>query len=233
VAFSPISIKICGLTRPDQALACAQAGAAAIGLVFYPKSPRHVGDDQALAICRVLPPEVARVGVFVDAPLETLLDRAGCCGLTVLQLHGREPPALVEALLARGLMVIKAVFAARSPRIEAAQGYRPTAFLVECGRGVLPGGNAEQWDWSAAAAMPRPFWLAGGLTPGNVAAAVAAARPDGIDVSSGVETAPGVKDIAAVTALIGNVRRIQVALGLNAAPVLRKSFCAPLRPGAV
>jgi phosphoribosylanthranilate isomerase len=203
-------VKVCGLTRLDQALACARAGADAIGLVFYPPSPRHVGGDQARAICRILPKTVARVGVFVDAGLEVILNKVRLCGLTAVQLHGNEAPAMVEALLGHGLAVIKAVFAARPPLIAEAAAFRPSAFLVECGRGRLPGGNAQQWDWAGAAAMARPFLLAGGLNPGNVADAIAAACPDGVDVSSGVEIAPGDKDIAAVKAFVHNVRQTHV-----------------------
>lgn len=204
-----LAIKICGLTRPDQALACARAGADAIGLVFYPPSPRHVGDNLAEDVCKRLPAGVAKVGVFVDAPLQDILAKVNRCGLTAVQLHGNETPALVEALVRRRLTVIKAVFAARSPLLTDAAAFAPSAFLVECGRGTLPGGNAERWDWAGAAAAPRPFVLAGGLNPANVAEAIAAARPDGVDVSSGVETAPGAKDLAAVAAFIHNARLAQ------------------------
>jgi len=209
LSYPRLAIKICGLTKPQQALACAQAGADAIGLVFYPPSPRHVGDDLAGEICKILPAGVAKVGVFVDAPIQDILAKVVHCGLTAVQLHGNEAPALAKALVRRDLKVIKAVFAARPPFLTEAATFAPTAFLVECGRGDLPGGNAEQWDWAGSAAVPRPFVLAGGLSPRNVAEAIAAARPDGVDVSSGVETTPGDKDLAAVTAFIQNARLAQ------------------------
>jgi phosphoribosylanthranilate isomerase len=120
-------------------------------------------------------------------------------------------------------VVIKAVFAARPPFLTAAPAFRPSAFLVECGRGTLPGGNAEQWDWARAATMARPLLLAGGLNPDNVANAIAMVCPDGVDVSSGVENAPGDKDIKAVVAFIQNVRRAQIQSAAWAAPIFLKN----------
>lgn len=199
-----IQVKICGLTRPEEAAACAALGAAAIGLIFHPPSPRHVDDAAAAAVTGALPEEVAKIGVFVDAPVETMLDKARRCGLTGVQLHGNEPPQAVPPLRAAGLTVIKALFAARMPGLAAAGDYAPDAFLVECGRGVLPGGNAEVWHWAEARGKSAsvPLILAGGLTPQNVAEAIAAAAPDAVDVSSGVEKAPGRKDLKRVAAFM-------------------------------
>lgn len=208
-AFSKkIQVKICGLTRPDEAAACAAMGADAIGLIFHPPSPRYLDDATAAAVTGVVPGNVAKIGVFVDAPPETILDKARRCGLTGIQLHGNEPPAAVWRLRAAGLIVIKALFAARAPGLEAAGDYAPDAFLVECGRGRLPGGNAEVWNWAEARGISAsvPLVLAGGLNPENVAQAIAAAAPDAVDVSSGVEKAPGRKDMDRVTAFIHAVR---------------------------
>lgn len=199
-----VQVKICGLTRPEEAAACAAAGAHAIGLVFYSRSRRYVDSQTARGICRAIPAGVARVGVFVDAPPESVERIAAEAGLSAVQLHGRETPETAARLQAAGLQVIKALFAERAPGLERAPDYAPAAILVECGQGPLPGGNALAWDWEAAEGVgrQRPLILAGGLTAANVAEAIARARPDAVDVSSGVETAPGRKDLAKVQAFI-------------------------------
>jgi len=204
-----VQIKICGLTDSGQARACALLGANAIGLIFYPRSPRHVAKERARRIIDALPSGTAAVGVFVDSPFEQIVDTANCCGLTAVQLHGREKPQLAADLKTAGLRVIKALFADRRPDFADAADYDADAFLVECGRGPLPGGNAMAWDWSAAAPLARrfPLVLAGGLTPENVAAAIAAAHPHALDVSSGVEVRPGVKDLSRVRALLKAVTK--------------------------
>jgi phosphoribosylanthranilate isomerase len=202
-----VQVKVCGLTRVDEAVACAQVGARAIGCVFYPQSPRFVGEATAADIRRALPPEVACVGVFVDETFEDVMRIVGRTGLTAVQLHGNEPPELVEQLRREGLFVIKALFADRAPAFNEASRYSASAFLVECGRGPLPGGNARVWKWGQAAAFGErdPLILAGGLTPENAAQAVRAACPDAVDVSSGVETSPGCKDIRKVEEFIAAV----------------------------
>jgi phosphoribosylanthranilate isomerase len=203
----PVQVKICGLKRVDEAVACVQAGARAVGCVFYPPSPRYVGVDAATEIRRALPADVACVGVFVDEAFDTILDTAERTGITTVQLHGREAPELVARLRAQGLVVIKALFAEKPPLIDQAEMYPASAFLVECGRGALPGGNAWAWDWGRAAGLGQrhPLILAGGLAPLNAALAVRAARPDAVDVSSGVEASPGCKDILKVNQLIAAV----------------------------
>jgi len=199
-----VQVKICGLTRVDEAVACAAAGAHAIGLVFYPRSRRCISAQTAAAIRRALPTATVCVGVFVDAPPELVLRTARTAGLTAVQLHGCEPPEVVEQLRREGLFVIKALFAERAPAFDAAPRYCASAFLVECGQGALPGGSALAWDWSRAAPLGErfPLVLAGGLTPETAATALRAASPDALDVSSGVETAPGRKDIRRVEAFI-------------------------------
>jgi phosphoribosylanthranilate isomerase len=199
-----VQVKICGLTRVDEAVACSAAGAHAIGLVFYARSRRYVSLETAREICRAIPAGVARVGVFVDASPEVVLRAAGTVGLTAVQLHGCEPPEVVDRLRREGLFVVKALFAERAPAFEDAPRYPASAFLVECGQGALPGGNALAWDWGAAAGigLEHPLILAGGLTPLNAAQAVRAASPDAVDVSSGVEAAPGRKEIRKIEAFI-------------------------------
>ncbi|MEJ5359886.1 MAG: phosphoribosylanthranilate isomerase [Desulfobacterales bacterium] len=205
----PVQVKICGLTRPAQAAACAAAGASALGCVFYAASPRRVGLEQAAALRRASPPGVALVGVFVDETADGVLRAAAQAGLDAVQLHGAEPPETVARLGAEGLRVIKALFADREPSFARAAEYPASAFLLECGRGPLPGGNALAWEWGRARPLADrfPVILAGGVTPENVALAVEAARPDAVDVSSGVERRPGEKDIDRVRQLIAAAAR--------------------------
>ena len=202
-----VQVKVCGLTRADEAVACARAGVHAVGCVFYAKSPRCVTAAAARAIRRALPPEVSCVGVFVDEPFEGVMATASQAGLTAVQLHGNEPPVVVERLRREGLFVIKALFADRAPGLDAALNYSASAYLVECGQGVLPGGNAHAWEWGRAAALGErhPLILAGGLTPENADQALRAALPDAVDVSSGVEAGPGRKDIRKVEQFIAAV----------------------------
>lgn len=201
-------IKICGLTRVEEALMCAQLGASAIGCVFYPKSPRNISEERARDICSALPAGICPVGVFVNESFAGIMQRVERCGLKAVQLHGREPPDLVVRLRRTGLIVIKAVFEGGAPAIDSAGLYEASACLVECAGGVLPGGNAMAWDWSAARRMSDslPFILAGGLNPANVSEAIRAACPDAVDVSSGVETEPGRKDLEKVRRFIEAVR---------------------------
>jgi phosphoribosylanthranilate isomerase len=200
-------IKICGLTYADEAVACAEAGADAIGLVFYPPSPRHLTPQQAREISMALPDQTARVGVFVDSPVSDILKRIDDCGLTAVQLHGQESPDVVMALCDRGIQVIKALFIHKPPLIREASRYPAAAFLVECGKGQLPGGNALTWNWGEVKSFGQayPLILAGGLSPDTISQAVFEAGPDAVDVSSGVESSPGRKDIHKVRALINAI----------------------------
>jgi phosphoribosylanthranilate isomerase len=215
-------VKICGLTRPHEAAHCVRLGADAIGLVFFPKSPRNVTDDQARAVVAALPETVAAVGVFVDAPFSFIMERVDRCGLCMAQLHGREPAELAARLMAEGVGVIKALFVDGAPGIADAKNYQVDAFLVECAKGPLPGGNAMAWDWGTAREFGRqsPLVLAGGLSPGNVHDAIRACLPWAVDVSSGVEASPGRKDIHKVERLIAAVRKTEEPYaGLMVKPV--------------
>ena len=207
---APPQIKICGLTHPQEAEACAAAGAAAIGFIFYPPSPRCLTPEDAGRITRGLPNSVCPVGVFVNASYDTIMPAAETARLRAVQLHGSESPDLVGRLAATGLTVIKALFFNGNPGFEAYERYTAaSAFLVECVGGPLPGGNALSWNWSAAHSLAdkHPVILAGGLTPDNIAAAIADACPDAVDVSSGVEHQPGRKDVIKVRTLSQAVGR--------------------------
>lgn len=205
-------IKICGLTSPSEAAFCAEAGAHAVGLVFFPKSPRNVSPLQAREITRGLPPEVASVGVFVNASFEAVMAVSETAGLSAVQLHGNEPPELAEALHGQGLTVLKAFYVTAPPLMERASAYPSATALVEWGKGVLPGGNALAWG-DETPPLPRcsPLVIAGGLGPDSVADIIRRFRPDGVDVSSGVETKPGKKSFDKIQKFIRIVGQCQVS----------------------
>ena len=192
-------VKICGITRAEDADAAVAAGAGAIGFVFWPESPRFIDPYRARAITSRLPPFVTAVGVFVNQPVEHVSSVASLVRLGAVQLHGDEPPEYATRIAAP---VIKAVPVGAGDDPLAA--WPPAVMcLLDVHDPVTRGGTGRTIDWAAAAriAAARRILLAGGLTPDNVAEAVALVRPFGIDVSSGVEQAPGVKDHQRLRAL--------------------------------
>jgi phosphoribosylanthranilate isomerase len=201
--FRP-QIKICGLTRVEEALWCADLGVHAIGCVFYPKSPRHLPDAEAEKICRAVRGRVQTVGVFVNESVDMILQKVKDCGITAVQLHGKESPEQVNRLRREKITVIKTLFVGGTPCIADASRYDASAFLVECSKGLLPGGNAMAWDWTQAKAFGSryPLILAGGLTPENVSQAILEASPAAVDVSSGVESVPGQKNLEKIEAFV-------------------------------
>ena len=203
-----VRVKICGLTQPQDMDIVADAGAAYAGLVFFAKSPRAVSPEQARAIALAAPVGLARVGLFVDgddALFDAVLAQAP---LDMLQLHGKETPARMADLRRRyGLPLIKAVGVAGAEDLPKLTEYGGVAdmLLVDAKPpkdAILPGGNGLTFDWRLIAGRrwPVPWMLAGGLTPENVAEAVALTGAQQVDVSSGVERAPGVKDPALIRA---------------------------------
>lgn len=207
-------IKICGLTRVEEALWCADLGVHAIGCVFYPKSPRHLPDAEARKICRAVAGRLQTVGVFVNESFDTILQKVNDCGITAVQLHGKESPDLVDRLRREKIRVIKTVFVDSTPGLTDAPAFNAEAFLVECSKGPLPGGNAMAWDWRRAMAFGsrHPFILAGGLTPENVTRALREALPAAVDVSSGVESAPGQKNLKKIEAFAKAVAAFSQAI---------------------
>ena len=193
------SVKVCGLRDAEMTRLCASLGAGAVGAVFYPPSPRYVTPEAAREIFRELPPQVARVGVFVDLPVEEVLSVARIAGLTTVQLHGRETVEDCLAIQSAGYRVIRAV-----KDLESACATPETiGVLLECSRGELPGGNGAAWNWREAKTLvPRPFAIAGGLTPETVVEAASVSGACAVDVSSGVESAPGVKDAEKIRRLL-------------------------------
>ena len=196
-------VKICGITRGEDADAAVEEGADALGFVFWPESPRYIDPARAREIVTKLPPFVTTVGVFVNQPADYVNRVAGLARLGAVQLHGDEDEAFAAAVT---LPVIKAVAVtgvAPEPRWP-----DEVLLLVDADDPVRRGGTGRAADWSAAAALARRrrVLLAGGLTPGNVAEAVALVQPFGVDVSSGVERSPGVKDRQLLAALFEAIK---------------------------
>jgi phosphoribosylanthranilate isomerase len=197
-------IKICGITRLEDALVAAELGVWAVGFICWPGSPRFVDPRRARDIVRVLPPFVTPVGVFVDQSPEEIEAIATTVRLGVVQLHGSETPAAARALSCR---VIKALPVRASGEVPGLDEWVDTLVLLDADDAVRRGGTGQRVDWTVAAAIARrrPVVLAGGLGPENVAEAVERVQPGAIDVSSGVETAPGIKDHARLRALVAAV----------------------------
>lgn len=202
-------VKICGITRPEDGLAAARHGADAIGLMFYPPSPRAVDLDTARAIVEVLPPFVSVVAVFVDAAPAQIEQVLGAIPVDLLQFHGSESPAQCAA---PGRPYIKAVaMRVDLDLAEAAEQYAGArGLLVDTHRPGVYGGTGEVFDWGRIPpALGKPIVLAGGLDPDNVAQAVRRVRPYGVDVSSGVEREKGIKDEDRIAAFMRGVMRGQ------------------------
>ena len=187
-------VKICGITRPEHARAAARAGADAIGLVFYEPSPRYVTRAQAWEVCAALPPLVSIVGVFVNPAPREIEAAVDALPVDLLQFHGGEPPELCAGA---GKPYVKAVrVRSRADVLDAAARYPDArALLLDAHHDALWGGTGKRFDWSEVPGdVDRPLVLAGGLTPENVAGAIRRVRPFAVDVSGGVERAPGEKD---------------------------------------
>ncbi len=197
-------IKICGITTAEDAQAAVECGASAVGFVFWPESPRYLEPDRARAIIATLPSSVTAVGVFVNQPASHVNGVVSLAQLSAVQLHGDETPAFAAEMTRP---VIKAVSV--DGDAPAVAGWPDSVMLlVDAKDPVRRGGTGVRADWLAAAAVARGrrLLLAGGLTPENVAEAIAQVRPFGIDVSSGVERRPGVKDHGRLKALFDALR---------------------------
>ena len=200
------AIKICGITREQDALAAAHCGANAVGFVFYAKSPRAVTPARAAALMRVLPPCVTSVALFVDADVAAVKHTMAMARADLLQFHGDESPAYCRQF---GVPYLKALRV--RPGVDLLQYARDyhdaKALLLDAYVEGTPGGTGATFDWALIPKnLPLPVVLSGGLTPENVTAAIEAVRPWAVDVSSGVESARGIKDAAKIAAFVTGVR---------------------------
>jgi phosphoribosylanthranilate isomerase len=206
-------VKICGITRPADARAAADAGADAIGLVFYPHSPRFLSVERALEIRDALPPFVQTVALFVNPDAAQVAQVIGRVKPAMLQFHGEETPRFCEEF---GLPYVKAyrVRSGIAQSVDLLEYLRPfsraAAWLLDSHVAEY-GGVGERFDWSVVPKVhEKPLILSGGLAPGNVAEAIRRVRPWGVDVSSGVESAKGIKDAAKIAAFIAEVKNASV-----------------------
>lgn len=206
----PVEVKICGIRDAEALDAAVAAGADLVGFVFFPPSPRAVTPAQASALSARHAGGPVRVGLFVDPTDDDLTAALAAVPLGLLQLHGEETPERAASIRARfGVPVMKALGIGAPADLDAADAFAPVVdrFLFDAKPppgGPLPGGNAQPFEWRlmAGRAIAKPWLLAGGLTPGNVAEAIRIAGAPGVDVSSGVESARGVKDPALIRAFI-------------------------------
>ena len=206
--MNTVRIKICGVTRLEDALAAARLGADALGFNFWPGSKRHLDAATARRIISRLPPFVTPVGVFVNQSEGEMRAIAGETGIQVFQLHGDEPPELCARL---PLPVVKAIPVDQVRTLSRLLSYEVQAFLLDTpSRGY--GGSGEPFDWSLAEGVSdvAPVVLAGGLTPENVGAAIRAVRPWAVDVASGVESSPGVKNPGRMARFVSAVREVRL-----------------------
>jgi len=208
-----VFLKICGITRSSDATYAVEHGATALGFVLWPRSPRFVSDAQVAEIVATLPPSVTTVGVFVNASPESIALTVKRTGLQMVQLHGDEPSTYATVLTWPIL---------RSVTLDATDGMveswpAETTFLVDASDPERRGGTGQAVDWTRAASLAqlRRTVLAGGLTADNVEEAIAAVRPYGVDVSSGVEDAPGVKNAERVARFLANAQRAMARLHMH------------------
>jgi phosphoribosylanthranilate isomerase len=209
-------VKICGVSDPADAVRVAELGAWALGMIFWPRSPRACAIEDAEVIGAELHRRIELVGVFVNAPLDEVAATADLCRLSMLQLHGDEGPAYCrEAARRTGAKVMKAVRVRDSAQVHDLQRFHTDFHLLDAYSPRSPGGTGERFEWELARLHPRrpPVVLSGGLTPDNVGAAIEAARPFAVDVASGTESAPGRKDPAKLTAFVRAVAAADERLG--------------------
>jgi len=200
-----VRVKICGITNLEDALQAVEAGADALGFVFYDKSPRFVSPLAVQKIITRLPPFVTTVGLFVNEEVPQIRRTMAAARLDVVQLHGDETP---EKCLIKPLRVIKALRVKDAASLAGAGDYQVSALLLDAWCDQAFGGTGKQFDWQLAKRLTgqRPLILAGGLTPENIIDAVQAVKPYAVDVSSGVEAAPGQKDHQKVAEFIRRAR---------------------------
>src|SRR3954453_20806037 len=202
-------VKICGITRPEDAEQAGELGAWALGFILWPGSKRAADPAVAGGITRTLRRRVGLVGVFVNQPLDEIEGCADALGLSYVQLHGDEGPSFCAAVAQRtGCKVIKAARVRQAADFQALERFHTDLHLLDASVPGMVGGTGQTWDWGLLAGRrsKTPFLLSGGLTPENVAAAIEAVHPWGVDVASGTEASPGVKDPDKLAAFFEAVR---------------------------
>lgn len=213
MATKKVKVKICGITNAADARRACEAGADFLGFNFYPRSPRYIAPAKARAIVARLPTNVASVGIFVNEQEADLVHIAKTVGLKCVQLHGDETPAAVSRLRRAlpAVKIIKAIRVRKRFRTLQSARFRASAILLDGFDARSRGGTGKTFDWSlvAGANGHTQIFLAGGLTPGNVADAIEAVRPYAIDVCSGVESSPGKKDFAKIKMLMEAVKSLR------------------------
>jgi len=199
-------VKICGITRPEDALVAADLGVDAIGLVFYPKSPRYVEASRAAEIVSAIPPFMTTVALFLDARQDFIQQVLNTAPVDLLQFHGDECPADCGTF---GRPYIKAIGMKGGVNAQAYADTYPDAqgFLLDSHAVGEAGGTGQRFDWASVPKLNKPVILAGGLRPDNVAEAVNLARPYALDISSGVESSPGIKDKDMMQEFISEVKK--------------------------
>lgn len=208
-----VKIKVCGLTRQADAILAVDLGAWALGVIFAPESPRRIGIEQAAELLAATPSGIERVGVFVNAGVAEIEQAVDACGLTVVQLHGEEEPAsCMEVARSTGCKVIKAVRVSDMESLETVVRFDTDYLLLDTYSPQRRGGTGEAFDWSLTGKLPASerrtrVILSGGLNPENVEAAIAAVGPFAVDVSSGIESAPGIKDEDRMRHFFLNIRK--------------------------
>jgi phosphoribosylanthranilate isomerase len=200
-------IKICGITTIEDALCAAESGADAVGFIFHPPSPRHITPERAREIIAGLPAELVKVGVFVNRDTEVVAQTVEECGLDLIQLHGDESPEYCRRFPPE--RVIKAVFCRTPEDLRELAAYDVRAFLVDTRDAGRYGGTGKRADWELAAglAKERPLILAGGLGIENIGEALAAVEPCAVDINSGCERMPGIKDHDRLRRIVGMIRQ--------------------------
>ncbi len=204
-----LQIKICGITSSEQAAAVTELGADAIGMVFFPKSPRNVDTATARSIVETVKGRVKTCGVFVNMELPEITDLIQNTGIEIIQLHGEESEEYIQQLRGLNRKIIKVL--KDDDFAQQVDCFSADAYLLELGKGALPGGNFQSWQWQKAEefGLQHPYILAGGISSENVLMAIKQGNPQAIDVSSAVEKSPGIKDLAKVKELIDIVHAVK------------------------
>ena len=206
-------VKICGITRAEDAELAVSLGAWAIGFILWPESKRHADPAVVAGISHALQRRVERVGVFVNQPLDEVAGMVDTLGLSYVQLHGDEGPSFCAAVAQRtGAKVLKAMRIAHASDLRELDRFHTDLHLLDTAVKGLRGGSGQSWDWTLAAQRRSkiPFLLSGGLTSENVADGIAAVHPWGVDVASGVESNPGIKDPEKLHAFFDAVHNVLV-----------------------